>query len=166
MHLRPATREDIPLLKHWDEQPHVWNSDPDTGWDWDNEIGKGLPGYEHFMAENQDKPIGFIQILDPSRDPTQYWGEQAPGYRAIDIWIGEAEYLRKGHGSQMMKLALARCFQDPKVTEVWVDPLVSNKGAHAFYQKLGFRFVEKRVFGEDQCAVFRLLKEDWLYGRT
>ena len=59
-----------------------------------------------------------------------------------------------------MQLALARCFADPAVTAVLVDPLVSNTRVHRFYERLGFRCVERRQFGEDDCFVYRLSRKD------
>lgn len=43
--------------------------------------------------------IGVIQVIDPAGEETQYWGNIGEGYRAIDIWIGEAEDLGKGYGT-------------------------------------------------------------------
>lgn len=37
-----------------------------------------------------------------------------------------------------------------------IDPLASNERSHRFYERLGFRFVERRSFGEDDCFVYRL----------
>lgn len=61
----------------------------------------------------------------------------------------------------MMQLALARCFADPSVTAVLVDPLVSNTRVHRFYERLGFQWVEHRQFGDDDCFVYRLNRENW-----
>lgn len=33
LHLRPATIADLALLKHWDEQPHLVESDPNDDWE-------------------------------------------------------------------------------------------------------------------------------------
>ena len=57
-----------------------------------------------------------------------------------------------------MSLAMDRCFADPAVTAVIIDPLASNTRAHRFYERLGFRFVERRAFGDDDCFVYRLLR--------
>jgi aminoglycoside 6'-N-acetyltransferase len=35
--------------------------------------------------------IGFVQIIDPAREESHYWGDAPGGLRAIDIWIGEAD---------------------------------------------------------------------------
>ncbi|MEK9672511.1 MAG: GNAT family N-acetyltransferase [Rhodospirillaceae bacterium] len=107
------------------------------------------------------RPIGFVQIIDPAREETRYWGDAAPTLRAVDIWIGEADCLGQGLGTEIMRLAFARCFAPPGVTAVLVDPLAENSDAGRFYERLGFSFVEHRRFGDEDCAVYRLDREDW-----
>jgi aminoglycoside 6'-N-acetyltransferase len=60
-----------------------------------------------------------------------------------------------------MHLALARCFADPAVTAVLIDPLADNVRAIRFYRRLGFRFAGRRSFGADVCDVHRLERADW-----
>ena len=36
--LREATLQDLQILKHWDEQPHVIASDPNDDWSWEVEL--------------------------------------------------------------------------------------------------------------------------------
>jgi aminoglycoside 6'-N-acetyltransferase len=102
------------------------------------------------------RPVGFIQIIDPAEEESHYWGDATPNLRAIDIWIGEASDLNRGYGTAMMRLAIARCFAAPEITAILIDPLASNTAAHRFYERLGFRYVERRQFGEDDCIVYRL----------
>lgn len=161
LRLRPATPADVPLLRHWDEQPHVIESDPNDDWNWESEIGTENPWREQLIAELDGRPIGFLQIIDPALEETHYWGDVPRNLRALDIWIGEATDLGKGYGTQMMHLALARCFADRAVTAVLIDPLVSNTRAHVFYERLGFRVLERRMFGEDDCLVMRLKRTDY-----
>jgi aminoglycoside 6'-N-acetyltransferase len=61
----------------------------------------------------------------------------------------------------MMRLAFQRCFADPAVTAIVIDPLASNTRAHTFYQRLGFVAVGRQTFGEDDCLVHRLSREVW-----
>lgn len=164
MHLRPATLADLALLRHWDEQPHVVASDPNDDWDWETELPRRPDWRELLIAEVDGRPIGFLQLIDPAREETQYWGDALadhPGdspehLRAIDIWIGDARDLGRGYGTQMMRLAIARCFAVPDVTAILIDPLASNARVHPFYERLGFRFLERRRFGDDDCRVYRL----------
>lgn len=163
MTLRPATAADLALLHHWDEQPHVIAADPNDDWHWEEELDRTPDWREQLIAEIEGRAIGFIQIIDPAREESHYWGDIAVNLRAIDIWIGEANDLGKGYGTKMMQLALARCFADPAVTAVLVDPLVSNTRVHRFYERLGFKQVDRRQFGEDDCFVYRLNRSnDWV----
>jgi aminoglycoside 6'-N-acetyltransferase len=161
MILRWATPADLALLRHWDEHPHVIAAAPNDHWDWQAELARRPAWRELLIAEEGGRPIGFIQIIDPAEEETRYWGETPPGLRAIDIWIGEAADLGRGHGTRMMRLALERCFADPSVTAVLVDPLAANVRAHRFYMRLGFVPVGHRRFGEDDCLVHRLERVDW-----
>lgn len=160
--LRPATIADLDLLRHWDEQPHVLESDPNDDWEWETELLRHPDWREQLVAELDGRPIGFVQIIDPAREETHYWGDVPDNLRAIDIWIGEMEDTGKGYGSEMMRLALRRCFANPVVEAVLIDPLASNTAAHRFYERLGFRFAERRQFGEDDTFVYRLERVDFM----
>jgi aminoglycoside 6'-N-acetyltransferase len=160
--LRSATPADLKLLQDWDEQPHVIASDPDSDWGWEVELGRNPDCREQLIAELDGRPMGFIQIIDPEQEESHYWGDVAANLRAIDTWIGRETDLGKGYGTKIMALALARCFNDPAVSAVLIDPLASNIRAHRFYERLGFRFLERRRFGDDQCFVYRLDRADYM----
>ncbi|WP_017302283.1 GNAT family N-acetyltransferase [Nodosilinea nodulosa] len=159
--LRPATLADLALLRHWDAKAHVIAAVPNDDWAWEIELKRTPDWREQLIADVEGRPIGFIEIIDPAQEDSHYWGEVPANLRAIDIWIGEKADLGKGYGTKMMQLALARCFANPAVTAVLVDPLAGNTQAHRFYERLGFRFVECRCFGEDNCRVYRLERGDW-----
>lgn len=161
MNLRPATLADLDLLRHWDTQPHVQAADPNDDWGWETELGRSPDWRAQLIAEVDGRPVGFLQIIDPAREETRYWGTVPDGLRALDIWIGEAGELGQGYGTRMMQLALARCFAEPTVTAVLVDPLASNTRAHRFYERLGFVQAERRRFGADDCFVYRLERMAW-----
>lgn len=152
--LRTAVPGDLPVLLHWDKQQHVIDSDLDDNWDWETELLHEPAWREQLMAELDGRPLGFVQIIDPTEEETHYWGDVPPGLRAIDIWIGEASDLGKGYGTRMMQLAINRCFADPSVNAILIDPLASNVRAHRFYERLGFRFVEQKRLGEDESDCF------------
>ena len=166
LRLRPASLDDLPLLQRWDEAPHVVDSDPNDDWGWETELARDPDWREQLVAEAEGRPIGFVQIIDPAREDSHYWGDCGPGLRAIDIWIGEADALGQGFGTRMMDEALRRCFPSPEVTAVLIDPLASNTDAQRFYARLGFRFVETRRFGLDDCHVMRLERVEWQVGTT
>jgi aminoglycoside 6'-N-acetyltransferase len=154
--LRPAVMTDLELLRRWDEAPHVVASDPNDDWGWETELDRSPEWREQLIAEVAGRAVGFVQIIDPQREESRYWGEVGENLRAIDLWIGDETDLGRGYGTRMMALALARCFADPGVAAVLIDPLASNVRAHRFYERLGFRFVGRRRFGKDECLVYRL----------
>lgn len=162
MKLRRAELSDLSLLRNWDAQPHVMEHAGDDGpWDWEHELTEDPDWRDMLIAEIDERPVGFLQIIDPAREETHYWGNVPAGLRAIDIWIGEADDLNRGYGSRMMELAIARCFAASEVTAILIDPLVANRAAHRFYERLGFRRVDRRQFGPDDCYVFRLERTAW-----
>jgi aminoglycoside 6'-N-acetyltransferase len=154
--LRHATPDDAPLLRRWDSEPHVIASKGDEDWQWETELPRRVAWRDLLIAELAGTPIGFVQIIDPAAEESRYWGDCPPGLRAIDIWIGEPTRLAQGWGTRMMQAAIARCFADPAVTAILIDPLETNHRARRFYERLGFRAVGPRRFGEDACMVYQL----------
>ena len=75
--LRRATPADIPLLKFWDTQPHIIETvcGDDGGWPWDVEIPVTVPWREQLFAEEDGRPVGFMQIIDPAEEEAHYWGD-------------------------------------------------------------------------------------------
>jgi len=161
MKLRPATQSDIPLLQEWNEQKHVKDAfGSDEMYDWEFELSRNADSEEILIAEAENRPIGLVVIGDPAQE-SHYWGDVEPNQRAIDIWIGEESDLGRGYGTQMMRLALERCFRPPDVRAVILDTLVSNTKSHRFYERLGFTKIDRRVFESEECFVYRLERGDW-----
>lgn len=162
MQLRLAAAADVPVLRSWDEKAHVIAASPADGpMDWGGEVPRNVPWREILLGEAEGRPVGVLVIIDPETEETHYWGKIGPNLRAIDIWIGEEADLGRGYGSAMMKLALGRCFADPAVNAVLIDPLVTNARAHRFYEKIGFTKIDRRTFGEDDCFVYRIDRQAW-----
>ncbi|MBY0423134.1 MAG: acetyltransferase [Parvularculaceae bacterium] len=169
--LRPAVPDDAPWFELWDKDPDVVAATTDAddaeaafgGLDWRAELADQSDVSRYWIALESGRPVGAMQIIDPHREPTQYWGASAPNLRAIDIWIGAPADRGRGLGAAMMRRAQALCFADPAVTAIVIDPLASSRRAHVFYQRLGFAPVERRLFndGEDDCLVHRLDRAVW-----
>lgn len=172
--LRPATLDDVPLFDRWDREPHViaaTSDDPqaEKAFEdayWPDEIAMQDEFFQYFIAEliNPDgtsRPIGAMQIIDPHNEKTHYWGEIERNLRAVDIWIGDAADHGHGYGEEMMRIAFRKCFADPEVTAIVIDPLNSNTRAHKFYQRIGFKPTHRQTFGDDDCLVHKLERADW-----
>jgi aminoglycoside 6'-N-acetyltransferase len=161
VHLRPATPDDLELLRTWNAKPHVIEGISDDDWGWEEELSRHPDWREQLIAELAGRPVGFVQIIDPAREDSHYWGECPEHLRAVDIWIGDEHELGRGLGTTMMRLALDRCFASPDVEAVVIDPQSKNVRARRFYERLGFRMLELRRFGDDECAIYRLERNEW-----
>lgn len=93
--LRSATPADLNLLQYRDTLPHVIDSDPHDDWNWEVELKRDPSWREQLVAEEGGRPGGFVQIIDPHEEESGYWGKTSPGFRAVDIWIGEPSDLGK-----------------------------------------------------------------------
>jgi aminoglycoside 6'-N-acetyltransferase len=168
--LRSATPEDARWLDLWDTDADVIacsSDDPGAtiafaNTEWAEELAAQDEHSQYFIAELDGRPIGALQICDPQLESSHYWGAIAPNLRAVDIWIGAPGDRGKGHGREMMRLALQHCFADSRVTGIIIDPLASNVRSHKFYRRLGFKPVGRRDFGGDVCLVHKLTRRDWL----
>jgi hypothetical protein len=79
--------------------------------------------------------------------------------RAIDLRTSSASpvYGRLTSGSAPHE----HCFADPTVTAIVIVPLASNARAIAFYHRLGYVTVERRICGDDDCLVLTLTRDAW-----
>lgn len=158
--LRPATPQDRLLLEAWDRDPAVEAaSGTDGRMDWARDLSRDVDWREILIAEEAGRPFGLVVTIDAAREETHYWGDVERGVHAIDIWVGAPGDRGRGLGGETMRQALARAFRDPSVTAVLVDPLVENRRAHRFYERAGFRRVEERTFGGDDCVVYRIERD-------
>lgn len=156
--LRRARADDTAYLSIWDLDADAIASNPnDAGLtDWASEIAASSEVAEVLIAEEDGRPVGAIVAIDPAHEPTHYWGDCEENLRAFDIWIGDARDRGRGVGAEMMRLAVMHAFADPKVKAILIDPLESNRRAIRFYERAGFRAIERRRFGEDDCLIMRL----------
>lgn len=179
--LRKAFIDDLKMIQAWDKEPHVAaaiGADEDIEDQWlEKQLTTPSPFIWIYSAEINNQPIGCLQICDPVYEETHYWesalsqlkldkkelspnADSTSSLRAIDIWIGPKEYLGKGYGTQMMKLAHELCFQSANVTKILIDPLISNVRAIRFYKKLGYSEVKNHCFGDDHCLIM-LFQENY-----
>ena len=153
------TDDDLASLAAWDDDADVAAAlgGRSADWyDWPSELARDVRWRELLIAEDEGRPIGFIQIADASEEETHYWGDVAPGTWSLDIWIGAPEDRGRGLGTQAMHEALCRIFERHGAERVVIDPLVDNRRAIAFYERLGFIRVGVRDFDGDRCLVMEL----------
>lgn len=151
--------DDVALLVRWDDDPDVAAALGGRGaewYDWPVELARDVPWRELLIAEEDGRPIGFVQLIDARQEESHYWGEVDAGTWAIDIWIGSPDDRGRGLGTAAMEAALRRVVGRHRADTVVIDPSVDNRRAIAFSERLGFEPVGVRAFGDDECLVMRL----------
>jgi aminoglycoside 6'-N-acetyltransferase len=109
------------------------------------------------IAEEDGRPIGFVQLTDAHEEESHYWGEVEAGTWTVDIWIGSPQDRGRGLGTQVMRRAVSRNIELHGAGSILIDPRVTNRRAIAFYEQLGFEPVGERTFDDgDVCLVMRL----------
>ncbi len=135
---RPMTASDLPLVRHWLALPHV------TEWWGDAEEQYALvsgdldePAMDQLIFSIAGSPFGYLQCYDLTAWNTGF-GPQPKGTRGIDLFIGEADMIERGHGS-----ALIRRFVDDGLAaglpRIVTDPDPANSRAVRAYEKAGFK---------------------------
>jgi aminoglycoside 6'-N-acetyltransferase len=136
---RPVTVADLGLLQHWLKQPHVvaWWGEPDEQFEMvSGDIDR--PGMQQFVVALENRPFAYIQCYDAGAWHPQPFGDQPPGTRGIDQFIGEPDMLDKGHGSAFIRAFIERMIAEG-APRVLTDPDPANRRAVRAYEKAGFR---------------------------
>ncbi|MDL2219803.1 acetyltransferase [Ruminococcaceae bacterium OttesenSCG-928-O06] len=144
--LRPFEDADIALMERWLYVPHVarWYKHPGH---WLDELRQRHGAFSfltHFIAEVEGAPIGFCQYYDTFyAQAHEVWGDEwdvreKPGsIFSIDYLIGEAAYLRRGFGRQMILQMLKR-LQTAGAKTVIVEPEEENAASGGALTACGF----------------------------
>jgi aminoglycoside 6'-N-acetyltransferase len=153
---RTMTTADLALVRRWLLSPHVreWWGDPDQQYvlvsgDLDE------PAMDQTIFSTEGNAFGYLQCYDLTEWNSGF-GAQPLGTRGIDLFIGEADMIDRGHGS-----ALIRRFADDLLAggapRMVTDPDPDNGRAIRAYQKAGF---EKAGMVETPDGLALLLARD------
>jgi aminoglycoside 6'-N-acetyltransferase len=143
---RELTRRDLPMVRSWLEQPHWrewWGEAPDEDL---AEIEAHIDSIsvEPFIIEMDGKPIGYLQTYDPHLEDGHPYADQPFGTLGIDLSIGEAALIHKGHGSRALD-AFADLMFSEGVPRLIIDPDPANAAAIRAYEKAGFVAFDTRT---------------------
>ena len=142
---RDVTAKDMKLIGSWLELPHV------AEW-WGEaavelaEIKANLDSdsVEQLIVELDGKPIGFLQSYDPHMEDAHSYQDQPMGTLGLDMFIGDANLLKQGHGSGILTAFVELLFEEG-VPRVIVDPDPKNTAAIKAYEKAGFAAFDTRT---------------------
>lgn len=155
----PLAKSHFSLLIKWLQAPHVkmwW--DQDVQWTPEliekkySDYVNGSKLVDNYNGEIEQKPIhayiiflngipiGYIQYYDVHvfpRDQNQDLSELPKSCAALDLYIGEVEFIGQNFGSKSLVLFLEQyVFQ--KFDYAFVDPDFANTAAIHAYEKAGF----------------------------
>jgi len=155
----PLHESHFPLLLKWLEASHVkkWY-DKDVAYTLDSVREKYGPRIQSLRAEGvaiQNKaiqsfiiileqiPIGYIQIYNAYDFPREKPLSGLPqNLGAIDIFIGNESYLKKGLGSKAISEFLE--IYGNKYSHILADPDSNNINAIKCYEKAGFKKINEK----------------------
>jgi RimJ/RimL family protein N-acetyltransferase len=142
---RDVTDGDFPLLVRWLGEPHIA--------EWWRAVDKELASIRESMTsvetwpmivELDGAPIAYLQSYDPHLEEGHPYQDQPKGTLGLDISIGDADLLGKGHGSTIVRQMAAELFA-AGATRIVIDPDPANARAIRAYEKAGFRHFDTRT---------------------
>lgn len=155
----PLTEQHFPLMLSWLQKPHVkawWDSK--TEWTLERVYEKyssyvqgfknldGLARPIHsFILALGHVLVGYLQVYNlydfPRAKPLSHLPAQCA---AFDIFIGEENSLRRGIGSNALRVFFEQKI-DSTFTHAFADPDIDNIAAILAYEKAGFKKVQEHL---------------------
>lgn len=167
----PLEKSHFSLLLKWLQTSHVkqwW--DPEIEWNSkliEQKYGSYIKGYKldngltkpmhAYIIHFNKKPIGYIQLYNAYDFPrNQPLIDLPKNLGALDIFIGEAEYLRQGIGSIAITKFLS--LHASSYSNIFVDPDRANHAAIRTYKKSGFKEIFS-IFPTDILPMIKALPQ-------
>jgi aminoglycoside 6'-N-acetyltransferase len=136
---RPAARSDLPLIAVWLAAPHVarwWGRPADELRNIEAAIVD--PTVAAFIVLIDGDPAGYLQSYAIHAEAGHPYSDQPPGSVGIDLLVGVAGLVGKGHGSRLID-AFVRGEFAAGAPRVVTDPDPENRAAIRAYARAGFR---------------------------
>ncbi len=145
--------EDLTLARGWLLEPHVrrwWHDDPDetdypedtlAGW---REAIRGDDPTDMFLIRLGGLPIGVLQSyrVDDHPDYVAQLGALPGPAFSLDLFIGAAELVGRGHGPALIRAFLRGAFAHYGLDLCVIGPSRANLAAIRAYEKAGFRYLK------------------------
>lgn len=134
----PLTRADLALLRRWLAEPHVreWWGDPDEEIALiEEDLDSGPTDMRLVVLEGH--PFAYVQDYPAHHWPMPHYAGFAPGTRAVDTFLGDPAYLRRGHAPRYLRQRAAGLVA-AGAAGVVIDPSPGNERAVRAYRRAGF----------------------------
>jgi aminoglycoside 6'-N-acetyltransferase len=137
--IRRVSETDLPLIDAWRARPHVieWWGDPSV----EPETEKlGDSRIRMWLVEHARRPFAFLQDYDVHGWDPHPFAYLPQGSRGLDLFIGEADMVGRGHGQRFLRQHVEQMFADG-APAAGADPHPDNVRARRAYEKAGFAVV-------------------------
>lgn len=139
--VRPANKDDVPLLVRWHADPEVsryWDDETFTLDQMRDRLRRA--DVESFVVEAEGEPVGYLQA---------WWEADEPLRGGIDMFL-IPEARGRGLGPDAAHALATHLLRDRAWTRVTVDPYAWNETAIRAWRKAGFEQVDARVREPDE----------------
>ena len=135
---RPATRDDLALLRAWLSTPEVvrWWGDPQEQYAM-LQAALSEPRMVMRIVALDGRPFGYVQDYGLDVWPQAHFACLPQGARGVDAFVGVPEMIGQGHGSAFLRERAMQLIAAGAAC-VAVDPDASNLRARRAYAKAGF----------------------------
>ena len=136
IYLRLMQDEDTDLIVKWRNEAFVRQNfiyretfTPQGHRNWVETMVKTGKVVQFIICTKEDRAVGsvYLRDIDPVHRKAEY-----------GIFIGEADALSKGYGTQAAKLMIQYAFQELKLHKLMLRLLAGNERAKRSYEKAGF----------------------------
>ncbi|HAT8606294.1 MULTISPECIES: GNAT family N-acetyltransferase [Legionellaceae] len=140
---KPVSKTQQQLILEWIAQEHIneWlhgDGLKNTIEDLEKFVNDGASWATHWIAYDNETPFAYLitSELEKSND-------HPDGAATLDLFICRLDYIGKGFAVQMIQEFLISQFSH--VSEVLIDPEISNTRAVHVYKKAGFNIIEEFI---------------------
>lgn len=167
---RELRASDLDLMHRWLNTSHVkrwWYADGTSYQEIEDEYLPYIEGREPvkpFVILHEGRPLGYTQSYLISHDQEYASLVDVKDSAGVDMFIGEAEYLYRGLGQNILRLfLLEHVFSEPGIEVCVIGPEPKNAAAIRAYEKAGFHyFKEIQVPGEPEPEyLMKLTREEF-----
>lgn len=161
--IRPVGHADLALIEQWMREPHwkEWWGEADTELGHIRQMVEGRDSTRPFIFMVDGKELGYIQYWFVGHHQNANWLTENPWLAAlppetigVDLSIGPADMLAKGHGTRVLKRFVEDLRKDG-FNEIIIDPDPNNQRAVLAYEKAGFRAIPELLGKSGDSLIMR-----------
>lgn len=132
----------LETMKAWLLSRHLhdwWTPDLDEMDVLSREAQGSSPTGARFIVSHGGRPFAYIQCVEPRADLLPEGFEPAPGAAMIQQFVGDADMIGFGHGTNFIKAFVSFCDARGEIAQLLAAPLADSQPAIRSYAQAGFR---------------------------